>query len=211
MLALMNLETRRLFVMLPLVAVMLAFGLGPVILFAGGQGTVGVAFIAMTAIALVTRIFPFDAAGSRANTLAGTLPVTRHQVIAARYAMALLVAVAAGLLVPVALSGATAAERAGAGALLAAMPLLHLIVIGPLSSRGGLGPVAPAFAQMLPLAIVFVVAGFVMMLPDDPKRAVLVLVLRAPALSAGIAVTVILALLVVSYVLSTRWFESRDL
>ncbi|NLA29600.1 MAG: hypothetical protein GX875_08110 [Propionibacterium sp.] len=57
MIALVNLESRRLLVMLPFVGIMMAFGLLPMILM-DGEAPVGIGFLAMGAIVLVGRLFP---------------------------------------------------------------------------------------------------------------------------------------------------------
>ena len=96
MLPLIYLDARRLLALLPVIGVMLAFGMVPVLLQRPQGGTTGIAFVAMSAMVLISRLFPFDSSGSRINVLVGTLPVTRRQVIGSRYTLALLIVAAPG-------------------------------------------------------------------------------------------------------------------
>lgn len=86
MLALINLEYRRLIPMLPYIGLLLVIGLIPGLMDPKG-GIVGLSFVSIAAMLLITRAFPMGPAEDRANTLAATLPTRRRQVISARYTL----------------------------------------------------------------------------------------------------------------------------
>lgn len=207
MLPLIYLDARRLLALLPVIGVMLAFGMVPVLLQRPQGGTTGIAFVAMSAMVLISRLFPFDSSGSRINVLVGTLPVTRRQVIGSRYTLALLIVAVTGVLIAVLLPSIDLTDRLGITALFTVIPLISVAVTGPLSSRGGLGPVGPA----LPLLCFGVLMLAAVLMPESWQQVLVGFILQAPAASAGIGIVGVGAVLVVSLWLSVRWFERRDL
>ncbi len=207
MIALVNLESRRLLVMLPFVGIMMAFGLLPMILM-DGEAPVGIGFLAMGAIVLVGRLFPSGTADDRANALIGTLPAVRRKVIGARYLLSLAIILAAMLTIAVILPDVAMAERIGITTAIALIPVLHLTAIGPLSSKGGLGPLVPAVAAAIPFLLLMVGMLFV---PESTQQAVFVTVMEKPALFGGITALIVAVLLVASFTASAQLFQRRDL
>lgn len=207
MLPLIYLDARRLLALLPVIGVMLAFGMVPVVLQQPQGGTTGIAFVAMSAMVLISRLFPFDSSGSRINVLVGTLPVTRRQVIGSRYTLALLIVAITGVLIAMLLPGTDLADKLGLTALFTVIPLISVAVTGPLSSRGGLGAVGP----VLPLLCFGVLMLAAVLMPESWQQVLVGFILQAPAASAGIGIVGVGAVLVVSLWLSVRWFERRDL
>ncbi len=207
MIALVNLESRRLLVMLPFVGIMMAFGLLPMILM-DGEAPVGIGFLAMGAIVLVGRLFPSGTADDRANALIGTLPAVRRKVIGARYLLSLAIILAAMLTIAVILPDVAMAERIGITTAIALIPVLHLTAIGPLSSKGGLGPLVPAVAAAIPFLLLMVGMLFV---PESTQQAVLITVMEKPALFGGITALIVAVLLVASFTASAQLFQRRDL
>ena len=205
--ALIYLETRHIAALAPVVGVMLIFGLAPVFMRQEQGGTVGVAFLTMTAVVLVSRVFPFEPSSSRANTLVGTLPVTRRQVVSARYALALSIILVTAALVVVIAPEEGLPERLGMAGVVVAVPLLNLIAVGPLSSRGGFGQIGP-MVPVLPFALLMLLVVF---MPESWKQSLFSGILEAPVLSAILGVTLLVALIILSFLLSVRWFSRRDL
>lgn len=205
--AMIHLEARHLAAMMPVVGIMLIFGMAPIFIQQEQGATVGVAFLAMTSVVLVSRLFPFEPASTRANTLVGTLPVTRRQVIASRYALALLIILASALLAMLVVFRVGLPERIGVAVVVATLPLLNLVAIGPLSSRGSLGQLGP----MMPILPFVALMLLVLFMPDTWKQAALAAFLQSPALSVGACAAVLIGLVIASFLLSTRWFTKRDL
>lgn len=143
MLALAHLEIRRIASMLPLLGVMLIFGLMPVLLQQDQGGVVGIVFLTMASVVLVFRLFPLDPAGERVNALVGTLPVSRRQVVVVRYALAFISIAMASCLAAVILPDSSSAEKLGVGAIVAAITLVNVALVGALSGRGGFGAIGP--------------------------------------------------------------------
>lgn len=100
-------------------------------------------FLVMTAVVLVSRVFPFEPSSRRPNALVGTLPVTRRQVVSARYTLALAIIAIVAALMAIVPSQAGLPERLAITGVLTTFPLLNLAVAGPLSARGGLAQLAP--------------------------------------------------------------------
>lgn len=209
MLALLNLEYRRLIPMLPFIGLMLAAGIIPG-LINPKDGVVGLAFVSMAIMLLIVRIFPMGSAEDRANTLAATLPTRRRQVISARYTLVtgLVTLLAAVVIIITALQpGESFGERFGVASVFIVAPLLNMVVTGPLSSRGGLGPVGPAIPMVIFAALMFTA----ILMPESAQQAAAEFIAQSPTLSFGIGAAVIAVLLVLSYLLSIRLFERRDL
>lgn len=205
--ALLYLEARRIVTLAPVVGVMLIFGMAPAFTRQEQGETIGIAFLAMTSVVLVSRIFPFESTSRQVNVLVGTLPVTRRQVVAARYTLAMFIILASAILVTLIPPYDGLMQSIAMAGVLGAIPLLNLIVIGPLSSRGGLGQIGP-MVPVLPLAVLVLLAIF---MPASWKQALLIVALELPALSASLGLVLLAILLIASFLLSVRWFTKRDL
>lgn len=176
-------------------------------LLAPGASIVAVAMLAAVIVVIIGRIFPFEGSDAYANVLVGTLPVSRRQVVLARFLAALLLVLATACVVAVILAGSSGLERLSMVVAFALAPLLSLAIAGPMACSGRFGPMG-AMVPRLPLLAIFVV---VMLAPQAWQQHAVSYVLARPAMSAAVAGAALLLALLISLVLSIRWFDRRDL
>lgn len=175
------------------------------------KGTiVGLSFVSVSVMLLIIRTFPLGPTEDRANALVATLPRSRRQVITARYVLVTALVVILALVlgtVSAIQPNASFGDQVGVAAVFIVAPLLNMVVIGPLSSRGGLGPVGPAIPMVVFAGLMFAA----ILLPESWRQAASAAVAQDPAFTLGAAALVLALLLASSYSLSVRLFERRDL
>lgn len=205
MLAVLRFESRYLGQMWLVVPVMIFYGLAPYLAL-GAIGSIGLALLGVPAMSSIIRVFsPYDSGVDR-NALLGTLPVARRQIISARYVLSLAIVALIFVLVMLIFDGGLP-EKLGVASAFSALLLVSLVVVGPLSSKGGLG----RWAATAPLGLVGIVVLAVAFLPATRRDSVVAVVQEAPASSALVGLVAAVVLTLGSCLLSIRWYERRDL